>query len=135
MTTNFSTLFSTQAFETEESILSSTVKALGIPAAICLSGLALFWSLPAQAQSFSCASAERPAEFAICNSEELLTMDEKLGSVFSAVYVSAPTTPQRQAVVREHEQWVQKRNACGNDVTCLDLRYKERLNTLGRSSS
>jgi uncharacterized protein len=123
------------SFENVESALTQTLKALSLPAAICLSGIALFWSLPANAQSFSCASAEKPAEFAICNSEDLLTMDEKLGSVFSTVYVSAATTPQRQAVVREHERWVKRRNACGNDVTCIDLRYKERLSKLSSRAS
>jgi uncharacterized protein len=115
--------------------LFEAFRGLKIPAAILISAISVFWTLPANAQSFSCASAERPAEFAICNSEDLLTMDERLGSAFSAVYVNASTTPQRQAVVKEHEQWLQKRNACGNDTTCLDLRYKERLNNLQSSAS
>ena len=118
-----------------EANLFEILKGAKIPAAIFISAISVFWTLPANAQSFSCASAERPAEFAICNSEDLLTMDEKLGTVFSAVYVNASTTPQRQAVVKEHEQWLQQRNACGNDTTCLDLRYKERLNNLQSSAS
>lgn len=107
--------------------------AIATPAAICIAGLALFWSLPAAAQSFPCAEASKPAEFAICNSENLLIMDENMNKIFTTVYQSAATAPQRQSVVRRHNGWRLKRDACGNDFTCLNLRYQERLSEL-RSS-
>lgn len=107
-------------------------QAILLPAAICVAGVALFWSLPAQAQSFSCADAEKPAEFAVCNNENLLTLDEKLGSVFTTAYVKAATAPQRQSVTREQNEWLKARNACGADFTCLDLRYREQINLLSR---
>ena len=110
------------------------LQALALPTAVCLAGLALFWSLPAQAQSFSCAEASRPAEFAICNSENLLIMDEQVGRTFTEAYLNASSAPQRQSVARQHSDWVKRRNACGNDFTCLNLRYEERLTTLKSQS-
>ena len=107
-------------------------QAILLPAAICVAGVALFWSLPAQAQSFSCADADKPAEFAVCNNENLLALDEKLGNVFTAAYVKAATTPQRQSVTREQSEWLKARNACGADFTCLDLRYREQISRLSQ---
>ncbi|MGB7287106.1 MAG: hypothetical protein WBC71_09260 [Salaquimonas sp.] len=121
--------------EIETGLLSTLLRAFVLPTAICIGGLALFSSLPASAQSFSCASADETAEFAICNDENLLALDEKLGEVFATKYVSASTSPQRQAVTREHTDWLIKRNACGTDFTCLNLRYEERLNELISRSS
>lgn len=107
-------------------------QAILLPAAICVAGVALFWSLPAQAQSFSCADAAKPAEFAVCNNESLLTLDEKLGKVFITAYVKAATAPQRQSVTREQSEWLKTRNSCGADFTCLDLRYREQINRLSQ---
>ena len=110
-------------------------QAILLPAAICVAGVALFWSLPAQAQSFSCADADKPAEFAVCNNENLLALDEKLGTVFTTAYVKAATAPQRQSVTREQSEWLKARNACGADFTCLDLRYREQINRLAQSGA
>lgn len=114
----------------EPGLLSVIGQAFILPAAICATGVVLFWSLPAHAQSFSCAEAEKPAEFAICNNEDLLTMDEKLGNAFTRIYVRASTSPERQDMARSHAEWLKKRNACGADFTCLNLRYEERIRTL-----
>ena len=111
------------------------IKALGLPAVICAAGFTFFAAPPANAQSFSCDKADQSAEFAICNDENLLILDEQMGKVFAQNYVSASTTPQRQAVTREQTEWLRQRNACGNDFTCLNLRYQERIKALqGRLS-
>jgi uncharacterized protein len=125
----------TQNMKIEETgILQTAVQAVALPAMVCAFGLALFWSLPANAQSFSCAKAENPAEFAICNDEGLLSLDEKLGNVFADAYVKASTTPQRQAVARDHNNWLKVRNSCRGDFTCLTLRYNERISALSSNS-
>ncbi|WP_075996439.1 lysozyme inhibitor LprI family protein [Salaquimonas pukyongi] len=103
-----------------------------LPAAICVAGVALFWSLPAEAQSFPCAEAEKPAEFAVCNNENLLSLDERLSKVFQSAYGKAGTVPQRQSVTREHNEWLKVRNACGADFTCLDLRYREHIDRMSQ---
>lgn len=124
-----------EPMEKEVSLLSGIVSALVLPAVICIGGISLFSALPANAQSFACDKAQRTAEFAICNDENLLTMDEQLGREYASKYVNASTSPQRQAVTREQTEWIKKRNACGNDFTCLSLRYEERLKSLRSRSS
>ncbi|MCB1439896.1 MAG: hypothetical protein H6888_00505 [Nitratireductor sp.] len=114
--------------------------ALALPALICAAGLTLFWSLPAHAQSaenqtFDCASASKAAEFEICNNEKLLIKDEKLSAMFQKRFINASTRPEQQSLSRDHQQWVEKRDACGANSACIDLRYDERLKTLNSRSS
>ena len=90
----------------------------------------ILWSAPADAQSISCDKADKPAEFAVCNNEELLVLDEELAVLFRQDYASASTVPQRQSASRDHANWLLKRNACGADFVCLGLRYRERLAAL-----
>ncbi|MCB1386737.1 MAG: hypothetical protein KDJ80_12460 [Nitratireductor sp.] len=132
------TLFMTDpvdsALESDNSLLSMIGQALVLPTVVCAAGLVLFWSLPASAQSFSCASADTPAEFAVCNSEDLLAMDETIETKFASIYVGATTAPERQAVSREQSEWLKRRDACGANFTCLNLRYEERMEMLNRQS-
>lgn len=116
-------------------LLSGILRATVLPTAICIGGMIFFSVLPAKAQSFPCAKAEQTAEFAICNDENLLTLDEQLGREYASKYVNASTSPQRQAVTREQMKWLKKRNQCGHDFTCLSLRYEERLQRLRLRSS
>ena len=122
-------------FDTDAGLLAITLRAFALPAAICLAGMTLFWSLPANAQSFSCAKADNAAQFAICNDEGLMALDEKINDVFAENFVSASTSPARQAVAREHTRWMKKRDACGADFTCLKLRYEERIKAISSRSS
>ncbi len=119
----------------EASWLGATARAILLPAAICLGGIAMFWSLPANAQSFNCTNAANAAEFTICNNETLILLDEKLGEKFADKFVQASTSPQRQSVARKQTEWVKKRNACRTDVPCLELRYNERINQLDSRAS
>lgn len=121
--------------EGETGLAANILHAFALPAAICLSGIALFWSLPANAQSFSCAKADNAAQFAICNDEGLMALDEKISDVFADRFVNASTSPARQAVAREHNRWMKKRDACGADFTCLKLRYEERMKVISSRSS
>lgn len=114
--------FKSPATETGE-----LARALVLPSLICAAGVALFWTLPANAQQVSCDRAATAAEFTICNSEDLQSLDERLGKVFAASYAAQPTLPQRQAVSRQHGEWLKQRNECGGDPTCIAIRYEERL--------
>ena len=122
-------------FDNDAGLLANTLRAFALPAAICLAGMTLFWTLPASAQSFSCAKADNAAQFAICNDEGLMALDEKISDVFADNFISASTPPARQPVAREHTAWMKKRDACGADFTCLKLRYEERVKTLSSRSS
>lgn len=124
-----------ELIDQDSGLLATSLRAFVLPAAICMAGMTLFWSLPAKAQSFSCASADNAAQFAICNDETLLALDEKISDVFADQFINASTSPARQAVAREHTQWMKSRDACGADFTCLKLRYDERVKVLSSRSS
>ena len=107
----------------------STLKML-LTLAFLISIPLLLSTVFANAQSFSCAQAQNSAQFAVCNNEELLGLDEKLAAIYYHQKSELPTAPQRQQISREHGVWEQKRNLCKLDWTCLKIRYKERINQL-----
>ncbi len=90
----------------------------------------LLSTLLASAQSFSCAKAQFSAEFAICNNETLLTLDEKLAAIYYHRKSNVSASPQRQQISRDHFAWIQKRNRCDLDWTCLETSYKDRIQQL-----
>ena len=55
----------------------------GILVALILTIAALFLSGQARAQTFACVNAETPTELAICNSEELIVLDERLPAMIT----------------------------------------------------
>ncbi len=100
---------------------------------VCLAFLIGVFSLfttQSFAQSFSCAKAEIPAEFAICNSENLIVLDEQMAKLHRAQSISFSTKPQVQQFSRNGLTSLKKRNACKQDFTCLELRYRERIRAL-----
>ncbi len=97
---------------------------------ILISAPLLLSTMFASAQSFNCAKAQTPAEFAVCNNEDLLGLDEKLAAVYYHRKSNLLTTPQRQQISREQNAWRKLRNSCNLDWTCLKLRYNERISAL-----
>lgn len=103
--------------------------------AILITAPLLLSVINAQAQSFSCAKAGSSAEFAICNNEDLLVLDEKLASIYYLKKSNISTAPQRQEIVREQNRWIAQRNSCKLDWTCLRVRYNDRIRQLSRRKS
>ncbi len=98
-----------------------------IVAALALSLATLLAATSARSQSFSCSQASQPSEMAVCNSEDLLVLDEKLAAMAAQRLSATTNKPARQAFSREQQAWLSLRNACGSDPTCLELRYSERM--------
>ena len=98
-----------------------------VRAALALTFAALLFAATAQAQTFSCAYSQSPAQMAICNSEDLLVLDEKLSAMVAQRLARAATLVEREALQREQSAWMGSRNACGNDQACLQLSYGERI--------
>lgn len=101
--------------------------AAAVAAALALSLAALVSANAALAQSFSCSEANLPSEMAVCNSEALLVLDEKLSAMASQKLSRTNSKPGRQALNRDQQNWVLARNKCGADPVCLELRYNERM--------
>jgi len=81
----------------------------------------------AMAQSFSCAQARLPSEMAICNNESLLVKDEQVASLLASKLVTATASGKMQDVSKEHGNWLRTRNACANDMACLEDAYDKRI--------
>lgn len=84
----------------------------------------------AQAQSFSCANAQIPTEMAICNSEALLVKDEQVAELIASRLVKSVSEGNTPVVTREHGKWLENRNACRNDIACLESEYDKRIRSL-----
>ncbi len=61
--------------------------------------------------SFNCAAARRPAEKAICASPELANLDRQINAVHVRVLREAPSPRERQALQREQDEFIARRNA------------------------
>lgn len=109
--------------------MRSTIKML-LTLSVLVTAPLLLSTVFASAQSFSCAKAQNSSEFAICNNEDLLGLDEKLAAVAYHQISNLQTSPQRQRFSREQSAWKQLRNRCDLDWTCLKLRYNERIQSL-----
>lgn len=99
----------------------------GIPAALVLTLAAILSAGGAPAQPVSCAKADKPAEFAICNSEDLRLLDEKLDAAMQNAAAALGDRPSRQELSRQQAQWEVSRNACEADISCLSQHYTDRL--------
>jgi uncharacterized protein len=100
-----------------------------IAAAFALSIAALV-SGAARAQSFPCAQAQTQAQLAICNSEDLLVLDENLSAMFARRLGRAGNFQQKQAVTLEQSQWMVERDRCGANQACLASRYRARISDI-----
>jgi hypothetical protein len=105
-----------------------------LAAAIALTLAAFFLAGKARAQSFECASAATPAELAICNSEQLLVLDEKLSAMVARRETKASNPILRQVVSDDQAEWARLRNECGVDEACLITRYTMRISELADPS-
>jgi len=101
---------------------------IAIAASVPANSFSLITSV--KAQSFSCANAQLPSEMAICNNENLLIKDEQVASLLASKLVTATATGKVQDVSNEHGDWMKTRNACSNDMACLEKRYDERILSL-----
>lgn len=106
------------------------IHARDLAAAIILTLASVFLAGKAKAQTFPCAAAASPAELAICNSEQLLVLDEKLSAMVSRHQTKAANPILRQVVDEDQDEWRSLRDECGIDEACLITRYTMRISEL-----
>jgi uncharacterized protein len=100
--------------------------------AITAAAASLATSAPASAASFSCMDAEnmKPAEQRICASPWLGALDERLDSWYGRALQRAKYFDQTNEVRAKQRLWVQSRNACGWNTSCLRRHYLVRIQEL-----
>lgn len=79
--------------------------------------------------SFDCAGARLATEMAICASPEIANYD----STMAALYVQRRrglTGARRQQLTIQQRNWLNRRNSCGSNLSCLKRVYEQRIRQL-----
>lgn len=81
----------------------------------------------AEAEPISCADADEPSDYAICNSETLLLLDEELSQIAQQRFSRLETESEREGFRSAQIDWTNDRSACGANAECLKAHYLLRL--------
>lgn len=76
-----------------------------------------------------CRKASSPAERTICRNYDLGQQEARTATLF-AVATSLVAMGQRGDIQDAQRAWLKKRDACGNDVSCLKKAYGARIRDL-----
>ncbi len=76
--------------------------------------------------SFPCQNASNKSERAICSSEILSSLDLKLSVTYKA-YLEKGGKTAAQKTKTEQKSWVETRNSCKDDLSCLQKSYEGRI--------
>lgn len=82
----------------------------------------------AQNASFNCSEAKTTSEVAVCNNADLSRMDKELALLYQSHLKDYKNDPSIAKKLRDTQRsWLVERNRCGSDVSCLHVRYQERI--------
>lgn len=87
----------------------------------------LIWSIISNAASFDCSKATSIVDRLICSDAVLSTLDDTLAIEYNS---SKKNTLDPQSLLNAQRAWLQKRNSCGNDRSCIANSYYERISQL-----
>lgn len=76
--------------------------------------------------SFDCSKVSDSTDLTICSNDELGQFDRQMAALYFARVQSADDPAARD----EQRTWLQERNQCGADVTCLRKEYSARIEQL-----
>ena len=88
----------------------------------------------ADAGSVYCSAASKPAEFAICNSEDLQVLDSRVSELYKSQFATSASILSQTVLTRDHHKWLAERNDCRANFNCLEKYYAKRLSTLAKSA-
>ncbi len=86
---------------------------------------------PPPRPSFDCAKARAPSEVAICKSAGLAEMDLRMTKAYGELR-GRVRGRKRRSLRKSQKRWLRKRNACGDNLKCLESAYLERIAALQR---
>ena len=84
--------------------------------------------------SFDCRKASVSAEYAICGSSELSRLDVELSRAYKSAR-SALSQSQKKQLSASQKNWLQRRNRCGSNASCLEASMASRIRELGGRGS
>lgn len=84
----------------------------------------------AGAASFDCNKAATPTEYAICDAPALSDLDVAMATLYSVRLQVPMLMGARGAVQDDQHAFLQQRNACGADESCITAAYQARIAAL-----
>lgn len=93
-----------------------------------MSACALLFIQQAMAAGMDCAKASSAVENTICANKGLYDLDAQMAAAYSKLMKSTSDTKAELKIAQR--LWLKARNQCAEDVSCLNQRYRERLESL-----
>lgn len=93
-----------------------------------MSACALLFIQQAMATGMDCAKAASAVENAICADKGLYELDAQMASAYSKLMKSTSDT--KAELKSAQRLWLKTRNQCAEEVSCLNQRYREQLESL-----
>jgi len=87
----------------------------------------------ARAASFDCAKAAKPDETAICGSTKLSDLDVEMATLYRVRMELPMLMGARGAAQDEQRAFLNQREQCGGNVTCIQAAYTARIATLNQT--
>jgi uncharacterized protein len=84
---------------------------------------------PAGAASFNCRYAKLPAEVAVCQSDDLEALDERMASIYFTLKRLLPGDGRVQ-LKRGQNAFIARRNGCGYGAGCIERAYENRISRM-----
>lgn len=89
---------------------------------------ALLFIQQAMAAGMDCTKAANAVENTVCANKSLYELDAQMGVVYRDLFKAS--APAQAELKRTQRLWLKIRNECAEDVSCLEQRYRERLQVL-----
>lgn len=83
--------------------------------------------------SFSCSGSLNKTEEAICRDDELSSYDRSVNSAFVNARSEAKKLNDKSVldkIIKDQKEWIEKRNTCSDNASCIKDRMIERLNEI-----
>jgi uncharacterized protein len=110
----------------------SRVKQISGLTSVVLAGLTAMSieSGTASAQSFNCRDASNAAERAICGSDKLSDLDDRMNELYSQL-LSGTASEKTRIWVRDYQhRFLSARDACGRNTGCIKGAYLDQISVL-----
>lgn len=92
----------------------------------------ILWATNTNAASFACSEAISIVERLICSDSVLSNLDDKLAHEYNT---ARKNTRDLQSLRDSQRTWLQKRNACGSNASCIAYAYNERISQLSKTQT
>ena len=109
------------------------MRAMTLISGLALGGVvvvALAKAAPAAAQSFDCRDSGMASERAVCGSDRLSGLDERMTGLYASLMAALNTDRQRESLRGYQLRFLAVRNRCGRDTGCIKGAYLDQIEVL-----